>query len=93
MVLIELNICITTFHGVGVRCCIIYYHKIVCYICSGDIVHVCPVCNKAFNREDSLEVHKQQHDKTSLLLPTIDNLDNLEEHYFEVVVFYNYFMK
>lgn len=68
-----------------------YYHKILCHIYSGDIVHVCPVCNKAFNREDSLEVHKQQHDKTSLLLPTIDNLDNLEEHYFEVVILYNSF--
>ncbi|XP_019773306.1 zinc finger protein 814 isoform X2 [Dendroctonus ponderosae] len=52
--------------------------------CRGEIVHICPVCNKAFNREDSLEVHKQQHDKISLLLPTIENLDNLDEHYFEV---------
>lgn len=55
-----------------------------CNLILGEIVHICPVCNKAFNREDSLEVHKQQHDKASLSLPTIDNLDNLEEHYFEV---------
>ncbi|XP_066156227.1 zinc finger protein 420-like [Euwallacea fornicatus] len=52
--------------------------------CRGEIVHICPVCNKAFNREDSLEVHKEQHDKLSLMLPTIDNLDNIDEHYFEV---------
>ncbi|XP_050306527.1 zinc finger protein 652-B-like [Anthonomus grandis grandis] len=52
--------------------------------CKGEVVHVCPVCNKAFTREDSLEVHKQQHDKALLSLPTIDNLDNIEQHYFEV---------
>lgn len=52
--------------------------------CKGDIVYCCPVCNKAFNRADSLEVHKQQHDSIQLSLPTIENLDNIEEHYFEV---------
>ncbi|XP_076269599.1 uncharacterized protein LOC143202184 isoform X3 [Rhynchophorus ferrugineus] len=52
--------------------------------CKGENVHCCPVCNKAFNREDSLEVHKQQHDSIQLSLPTIENLDNIEQHYFEV---------
>lgn len=52
--------------------------------CKGENVHICPVCNKAFNREDSLEVHKQQHDSAQLSLPTIENLDNIEEHYFQV---------
>ncbi|XP_060518056.1 zinc finger protein 234-like isoform X2 [Cylas formicarius] len=52
--------------------------------CKGENVHICNICNKAFNREDSLEVHKQVHGNTQFALPTIENLDNIDEHYFQV---------
>ncbi|XP_019867992.2 zinc finger protein 652-like isoform X2 [Aethina tumida] len=52
--------------------------------CKGEIVHICDICNKVFNREDSLDVHKRMHDIQAPALPTIDNLDNIEEHYYEI---------
>lgn len=52
--------------------------------CKGDRVHICDICNKGFNREDSLQVHKRIHENKMPVLPTLDNLDNIEEHYFEI---------
>ncbi|KAJ8916253.1 hypothetical protein NQ315_016393 [Exocentrus adspersus] len=52
--------------------------------CKGDTVYPCDICNKAFNREDSLEVHKTTHDNQQPKLPTIDNLDNIEDHYYQI---------
>lgn len=51
---------------------------------SGDTVYPCDICNKAFNREDSLEVHKKMHDNQAPKLPTIENLDNIEDHYYQI---------
>lgn len=50
----------------------------------GDTVYPCDICNKAFNREDSLEVHKKMHDNQTPKLPTIDSLDNIEDHYYQI---------
>lgn len=47
-------------------------------------MYPCDICNKAFNREDSLEVHKKMHDNQTPKLPTIDNLDNIEDHYYQI---------
>lgn len=52
--------------------------------CKGDRIYICDICNKAFNREDSLELHKRVHDNRMPVLPTLDNLDNIEEHYYEI---------
>ncbi|KAJ8929736.1 hypothetical protein NQ314_017551 [Rhamnusium bicolor] len=52
--------------------------------CKGDTVYPCDICNKAFNREDSLEVHKKMHDNQQPKLPTIENLDNIEDHYYQI---------
>ncbi|XP_056645770.1 zinc finger protein 184-like isoform X1 [Diorhabda sublineata] len=52
--------------------------------CKGDTVYPCDICNKAFNREDSLEVHRKMHDSTTPKLPTIENLDNIEDHYYQI---------
>nr|CAI5848287.1 unnamed protein product [Callosobruchus analis] len=50
----------------------------------GDTVFPCDVCNKAFNREDSLEVHKKMHDNQQPKLPTIENLDNIKDYYYQI---------
>ncbi|KAB0798773.1 hypothetical protein PPYR_06653 [Photinus pyralis] len=52
--------------------------------CKGDRVHICDICNKGFNREDSLAVHRHLHDNKQPVLPTLDNLDNIDEHYLEI---------
>ncbi|KAJ8929731.1 hypothetical protein NQ314_017546 [Rhamnusium bicolor] len=52
--------------------------------CKGDTVYPCDICNKAFNREDSLEVHKKMHDNQEPKLPTVENLDNIEDHYYQI---------
>lgn len=52
--------------------------------CKGDRIHICDICNKGFNREDSLEVHKKMHDNKLTVLPTIENLDNIEEYYYQI---------
>ncbi|KAJ8929733.1 hypothetical protein NQ314_017548 [Rhamnusium bicolor] len=52
--------------------------------CKGDTVYPCDICNKALNREDSLEVHKKMHDNQQPKLPTIENLDNIEDHYYQI---------
>lgn len=52
--------------------------------CKGDRVHICDICNKGFNREDSLEVHKHLHDNKMPILPTLENLDNIDQHYVEI---------
>ncbi|KAL3282401.1 hypothetical protein HHI36_005586 [Cryptolaemus montrouzieri] len=52
--------------------------------CKGDRIHICDICNKGFNRADSLEVHKLLHENQKPVLPTLENLDNIEDHYFEI---------
>ncbi|KAJ8961324.1 hypothetical protein NQ317_012389 [Molorchus minor] len=52
--------------------------------CKGDTVYPCDICNRAFNRTDSLEVHRKMHDNRTPKLPTIENLDNIEDHYFQI---------
>lgn len=52
--------------------------------CKGDRIYICDICNKAFNREDSLELHKHVHDNKMPILPTLENLDNIDEHYYEI---------
>lgn len=52
--------------------------------CKGDRVHICDICNKGFNRADSLSVHRALHGDNVPAMPTIDNLDNIEEHYLEI---------
>ncbi|KRT78247.1 zinc-finger associated domain containing protein [Oryctes borbonicus] len=52
--------------------------------CKGEKVYVCDICNKAFNREDSMQVHRRIHENKKLVLPTLDNLDNIAEHYMEI---------
>lgn len=52
--------------------------------CKGEKVHICNVCNKVFYREDSLELHKKLHENQQPSLPTIENLDNIEKHYYEI---------
>lgn len=52
--------------------------------CKGDRIHICDICNKGFNREDSLAVHRHLHDNKMPILPTLDNLDNIEEHYYQI---------
>lgn len=52
--------------------------------CKGDRIHICDICNKGFNREDSLEVHRKMHDNKMPVLPTLENLDNIEQHYFQI---------
>ncbi|GJQ86429.1 hypothetical protein Trydic_g10336 [Trypoxylus dichotomus] len=54
--------------------------------CKGEKVYVCDICNRAFNREDSMEVHRRIHEHRLPVLPTLDNLDNIEEHYMEIEV-------
>lgn len=52
--------------------------------CKGDRMHICDICNKGFNREDSLEVHRKMHDNKMPVLPTLENLNNIEEHYYQI---------
>lgn len=52
--------------------------------CKGDKIYACEVCNKGFTRTDSLEVHMRLHDNKAPVLPTIETLDNIHEHYIEV---------
>lgn len=52
--------------------------------CKGDRIHICDICNKGFNRQDSLAVHKKLHDNKMPILPTLENLDNIGEHYVEI---------
>lgn len=52
--------------------------------CKGDKIYACEVCNKGFTRTDSLEVHMHLHDNKSPILPTLETLDNIQEHYIEV---------
>lgn len=52
--------------------------------CKGDRIHICDICNKAFNREDSLEVHKRVHENKMPVLPTLENLDNIDQHYYQI---------
>ncbi|XP_025831304.1 zinc finger protein 420 isoform X4 [Agrilus planipennis] len=52
--------------------------------CKGDKVYVCDICNKGFNRADSLEVHKKLHENKQPVLPTLEDLNNVEDHYFEI---------
>lgn len=52
--------------------------------CKGDKIHICDICNKAFNREDSLEVHKRVHENKMPVLPTLENLDNIDQHYYQI---------
>lgn len=52
--------------------------------CTGIKVHLCDVCNKCFNREDTLELHRKMHEDKIPVLPTSDNLDNMELHYIEI---------
>ncbi|KAJ8929735.1 hypothetical protein NQ314_017550 [Rhamnusium bicolor] len=52
--------------------------------CKGDTVYPCDICNKALNREDSLEVHKKMHGNQQPKLLTIENLDNIEDHYYQI---------
>ncbi|RZC34951.1 zinc finger and SCAN domain-containing protein 2-like [Asbolus verrucosus] len=52
--------------------------------CKGERVHICDICNRGFSREDSLEVHKRLHENQKPALPTLDNIDNIEEHYYEI---------
>lgn len=39
---------------------------------------------KGFTRTDSLEVHMRLHENKAPVLPTIETLDNIHEHYIEV---------
>ncbi|EFA03435.1 zinc finger and SCAN domain-containing protein 2-like isoform X1 [Tribolium castaneum] len=52
--------------------------------CKGERVHICDICNRGFSREDSLEVHKRLHENQKPALPTLENIDNIEEHYYEI---------
>lgn len=52
--------------------------------CKGDRIHICDICNKGFNREDSLEVHRRMHENKMPVLPTLENLNNIEEHYYQI---------
>lgn len=52
--------------------------------CKGDRIFFCDICNKGFTREDSLEVHRKLHGNKMPVLPTLDNLDNIEEHYYQI---------
>ncbi|KAF5271308.1 hypothetical protein FQA39_LY08106 [Lamprigera yunnana] len=52
--------------------------------CKGDRVHICDICNKGFNRQDSLLMHKKIHENNTLLPPTIENLDNIDDYYIEL---------
>lgn len=52
--------------------------------CKGDRIYICDICNKAFNREDSLELHRHVHDNKMPVLPTLENLDNIDEHYYQI---------
>ncbi|KAK9700328.1 Zinc finger, C2H2 type [Popillia japonica] len=52
--------------------------------CKGEKVYVCDICNKAFTREDSMEIHRRLHGNRQPALPTLDNLNNIEEHYMEI---------
>jgi KRAB domain-containing zinc finger protein len=52
--------------------------------CKGERVHICDICNRGFSRGDSLEVHKRLHENQKPALPTLDNIDNIEEHYYEI---------
>lgn len=52
--------------------------------CKGDRVHICDICNRGFSRFDSMEVHKKMHENQKPILPTLDNIDNIEEHYYEI---------
>lgn len=52
--------------------------------CKGDKIYACEVCNKGFTRTDSLEVHMRLHDNKAPILPTLETLDNIHEHYIEV---------
>ncbi|XP_018568016.1 zinc finger protein 571 [Anoplophora glabripennis] len=51
--------------------------------CKSDVVYPCDTCNKTFNREDTFEVHKKMHGNQPKL-PTIKDLGNIEEHYYQV---------
>ncbi|GLV37730.1 uncharacterized protein CBL_06569 [Carabus blaptoides fortunei] len=52
--------------------------------CKGDKIYACEVCNKGFTRTDSLEVHMRLHDNKAPILPTLETLENIHEHYIEV---------
>lgn len=52
--------------------------------CKGDKIYACEVCNKGFTRTDSLEVHMRLHENKAPILPTLETLDNIHEHYIEV---------
>lgn len=52
--------------------------------CKGDRIYICDICNKGFNREDSLEVHRKMHENKMPVLPTLENLDNIDQHYFQI---------
>lgn len=52
--------------------------------CKGDKIYACEVCNKGFTRTDSLEVHMRLHDNRAPVLPTLETLDNIQDHYIEV---------
>lgn len=52
--------------------------------CKGDRIYICDICNKGFNREDSLEVHRRLHENKVPVLPTLENLDNIDEHYYQI---------
>lgn len=52
--------------------------------CKGIHVYICDICNKGFNREDSLEVHKHIHNNKLPVLPTLENINNIDQHYVEI---------
>lgn len=52
--------------------------------CKGQDVFICDICSKAYNRQDSLEVHRKMHENNLPEMPTLDNLDNIDDHYYEL---------
>ncbi|KAJ8958804.1 hypothetical protein NQ318_019562 [Aromia moschata] len=52
--------------------------------CKGHIVFHCDICNQPFKHEDTMSLHKQTHDGQEKNQLTIENLDNIDEYYYQM---------
>ncbi|KAJ8958802.1 hypothetical protein NQ318_019560 [Aromia moschata] len=51
--------------------------------CDGQFVFHCDICNLIFKHEESMSVHRKMHDGQEKSKLTVENLDNIDEYYYQ----------